>query len=296
MRREPNYDALAGTTSHVPGDAFVDGVEEGVPKSFELGTPMESEPVPLAELGGCDCKYGRTVIISEAEEADEPEKPEGMSDEQWEGEQRRQERKRRAVMLETDRRNDAESKTPEWKKRIRGKTGGDKQKEFDEWRKSGGKKGKQPSKDELAGKNESYEDDEEDATYIVGNDYLGQTITEKLSEGETKHAFMTVVRVSKGGRPAQNAKAQWGNSLGLPYLATDVIAAQEDYQPVDNPDFTEPDYSDPQTSESGDPRGLYKPSKMGVPVSVTLVPGIPLYGMEQGTGEARGPERKSIPK
>ena len=101
---------------------------------------------------------------------------------------------------------------------------------------------------------------------VRGADYLGQPITATgVLAGavavETKKAFKYVDSITiSTGTVGSTVSAGWGPTLGLPYKAlraTVEIANGLAVATVGT--FTAPVLSDPQSTATGDPRGLYKP-------------------------------------
>lgn len=100
---------------------------------------------------------------------------------------------------------------------------------------------------------------------IVGRDYLGQPMRETLTlNGATDvfgtKAFKYVDLVEFEATAATTISVGWGGKLGLPYVSVAVEREYEDNVPAAAGTLQAPDFTDPQTATTDDPRGMYTPT------------------------------------
>jgi hypothetical protein len=100
---------------------------------------------------------------------------------------------------------------------------------------------------------------------VYGKDYLGQPMTESFTlNGNTpvvgRKAFKWVDRITAGVTAATTINVGFGSRVGLPYRMSQVIAEHANGAGAAVGTLTAPDLTDPQTSTTLDPRGLYTPT------------------------------------
>lgn len=101
---------------------------------------------------------------------------------------------------------------------------------------------------------------------IVGYDYLGQKISKtKALNGATPIsfgvAFKRIVSIAIASGGSITVDVGWGDALGLEYRTSKVNTEFVDGVPESSVGtLTAPVFTDPATSSTGDPRGLYDPN------------------------------------
>jgi hypothetical protein len=94
---------------------------------------------------------------------------------------------------------------------------------------------------------------------VSGRDYLGQGITELIATGATGvKAFKWIDSISTATTGAHTLT--WGARLGLPFRMSNVMEETANGAESAVGTFTAGVLTDPQTSTTGDPRGLYTPT------------------------------------
>ncbi len=100
---------------------------------------------------------------------------------------------------------------------------------------------------------------------VIGRDYLGQkmrevlTLTGAVAVAGLK-AFKYVDRVEFGATGGTTIDVGFGARFGLPYTTMKVLAEYVDNVSGTVGTFVPPVFTDPQTTITGDPRGLYTPN------------------------------------
>lgn len=100
---------------------------------------------------------------------------------------------------------------------------------------------------------------------VYGKDYLGQPMTESFTlNGATpvvgRKAFKWVDRITAGITAGTTINVGFGARLGLPYRMSQVLSEVGNGSGAAVGTLTAPDLTDPQTSTTLDPRGLYTPT------------------------------------
>lgn len=100
---------------------------------------------------------------------------------------------------------------------------------------------------------------------VKGRDYLGQRMQEQLTlNGATsvvgKKAFRYIDQVDFGATAATTIDLGYGTKFGVPYATVDVVREYADGVKAAAGTLTVAATTDPQTSTSNDPRGLYVPT------------------------------------
>lgn len=100
---------------------------------------------------------------------------------------------------------------------------------------------------------------------VYGKDYLGQPMTESFTlNGATpvvgRKAFKWIDRITAGITGGTTINVGFGARVGLPYRMSQVIAEHANGVSAAVGTLTAPDLTDPQTSTTLDPRGLYTPT------------------------------------
>lgn len=100
---------------------------------------------------------------------------------------------------------------------------------------------------------------------IHGFDYLGQPMSEVMTLNGANSvvsvkAFKRLVQIDFGLTAATTVDVGWGARFGLPYRATHCLAEQADGVAAAAGTLTAGVRTDPQTTTTTDPRGLYTPT------------------------------------
>lgn len=118
---------------------------------------------------------------------------------------------------------------------------------------------------------------------VRGFDYLGQPMMEELTvtsggvAGVKAFYHVVSAELTIAATNAVTFDIGWGTKVGLPFKS-EILAAREGgtmlLTAAVQAKRTAPVVTDPATATTGDPRGLYEPTTLGVEVIVTLM-GIP---------------------
>lgn len=101
---------------------------------------------------------------------------------------------------------------------------------------------------------------------VYGRDYLGQPMKEAFTLNGTTpvvgvKAFAYIDKVEPvTGTGATTVNLGWGTKFGLPYKTRAVVREYTDQVVAAAGTLTAPVLTDPQTTVTGDPRGLYVPT------------------------------------
>jgi hypothetical protein len=100
---------------------------------------------------------------------------------------------------------------------------------------------------------------------VYGKDYLGQPMTESFTLNGTSpvagvKAFKWVDRATAGVTAATTINLGFGARVGLPYRMSVCFGEIGNGAPAAAGTFTAPNLTDPQTTTTTDPRGLYTPT------------------------------------
>lgn len=109
---------------------------------------------------------------------------------------------------------------------------------------------------------------------VIGRDYLGQPMRESLTLNGTTivqgvKAFKYVDRVTAGITAATTINLGTGAKFGVPYVTTAVEREFADNVVAAAGTLVAPIFTDPQTTTTGDPRGLITPTT--TPNSVKII-------------------------
>lgn len=100
---------------------------------------------------------------------------------------------------------------------------------------------------------------------VIGRDYLGQPMRESFTLNGTTpvlgaKAFKYIDRVTAGITGGTTINLGWGTKFGLPWKVRAVYREYVDQVLAAAGTLTQPVLTDPQTTTTGDPRGLYVPT------------------------------------
>lgn len=100
---------------------------------------------------------------------------------------------------------------------------------------------------------------------VYGKDYLGQPMTESFTLNGTtpvvgRKAFKWVDRITAGVTAATTINVGFGARVGLPFRMSAVMEEIGNGAEAAPGTLTAPDLTDPQTTTTLDPRGLYTPT------------------------------------
>lgn len=100
---------------------------------------------------------------------------------------------------------------------------------------------------------------------VIGRDYLGQPMRESFTLNGTTpvvgaKAFKYIDRITAGITGGTTINVGWGTKFGLPYKTRAVYREYVDQVLAAAGTLTQPVLTDPQTTTTGDPRGLYVPT------------------------------------
>lgn len=100
---------------------------------------------------------------------------------------------------------------------------------------------------------------------VIGRDYLGQPMRESFTLNGTTpvvgaKAFKNVDRITAGVTGGTTINVGWGTKFGLPWKTRAVYREYVDQVLAAAGTLTQPVLTDPQTTTTGDPRGLYVPT------------------------------------
>jgi hypothetical protein len=100
---------------------------------------------------------------------------------------------------------------------------------------------------------------------VYGRDYLGQPMAQSFTlNGATPvvgtKAFKWIDRITAGITAAVTINVGFGSALGLPYRMSNVLSETGNGANAAVGTLAAPVLTDPQTTTTGDPRGLYTPT------------------------------------
>lgn len=100
---------------------------------------------------------------------------------------------------------------------------------------------------------------------VIGRDYLGQPMRESFTLNGTTpvlglKAFKYIDRVTAGITGGTTINLGWGTKFGVPWKTRAVYREYVDQVLAAAGTLTAPVLTDPQTTTTGDPRGLYVPT------------------------------------
>jgi hypothetical protein len=97
---------------------------------------------------------------------------------------------------------------------------------------------------------------------VTGMDYLNQKMTQELDVSNNNvtstKAFKKITRIKSSA--AISVRCGPGAGFGMPFTVRDVLSEYEGATSKTVGDVVAPDATDPATSETGDPRGIYTPA------------------------------------
>jgi hypothetical protein len=100
---------------------------------------------------------------------------------------------------------------------------------------------------------------------LYGRDYLGQPMAQSFTLNGTTpvvgtKAFKWIDRITAGITAATTINVGFGSALGLPYRMSNVMEETANGAEATLGTFVAGVLTDPQTTTTGDPRGIYSPS------------------------------------